>query len=611
MLRQSKINKKGIEFKNCIFYDQLNVSGAAPNDSYPHFYFQNTCKFRGCSFNDNTLKLGNTEDINRNTIVSGRLHDQNIYFNDCFFNNVDIYDNPGNVSAVDPYNGIIEIYDNITTSSSDSFESNLILNNSDLDNNVGDLTYDISFPSYSSITSSTLVANEFNIPNTKVVRYNDWVVSGIDVSLWGSNRYGAGAFYFGDFNCQFNLKDSVLVNFRLVDKLSDGCTVSMHNDVFNNTLDVIYNKFNKFGINCQFDWAEPTNFPFIKDKICYGDTLTNIINERINLQPFSGINIPPNPGIGYSEYIGYETGLFGNNRADYVLNLGYDIGIGRGVFGGGAGSNITIDYVTIATLGNAVDFGDLTIARHSLGGCASQTRGIFGGGDSSTSDVIDYVTIVTFGNAIDFGDLSVARYSLGVCSNSTRGIFAGGYTGSINSNVIDYITIATLGNAASFGALTIVIQSLVACSSPTRGIFAGGYTTVNSNVISYVSINSTGNAVDFGDLTVNRRVLGACSNSTRGIFAGGYTTVINNTIDYVEIATTGNAVDFGDLSVARHSLAACSNSTRGLFAGGWVTTYSNVIDSVTIPTLGNAVDFGDLSVARQSLAAFSDVHGGL
>jgi hypothetical protein len=39
-----------------------------------------------------------------------------------------------------------------------------------------------------------------------------------------------------------------------------------------------------------------------------------------------------------------------------------------------------MDYITIATTGNAVDFGDLTVARHNLAGVSNATRGVFGGG---------------------------------------------------------------------------------------------------------------------------------------------------------------------------------------------------------------------------------------
>jgi len=75
-----------------------------------------------------------------------------------------------------------------------------------------------------------------------------------------------------------------------------------------------------------------------------------------------------------------------------------------------AKSNV-IDYVTMATAGNATDFGDLTVARSDPASASNGTRATFGGGHSSsaTDDTIDYVTIDTAGNATDFGNLSVGR----------------------------------------------------------------------------------------------------------------------------------------------------------------------------------------------------------
>ena len=91
----------------------------------------------------------------------------------------------------------------------------------------------------------------------------------------------------------------------------------------------------------------------------------------------------------------------------------------RGLFGGGDGPSNVIEYVTIATTGNAIDFGDLTVARYRLAACSNGTRGVWGGGYISTySNVIDYVTIATTGNAIDFGDLSVTRKQLASCSGT-------------------------------------------------------------------------------------------------------------------------------------------------------------------------------------------------
>ena len=75
-----------------------------------------------------------------------------------------------------------------------------------------------------------------------------------------------------------------------------------------------------------------------------------------------------------------------------------------------AKSNV-IDYVTMATAGNATDFGNLTVARSVPASASNGTRATFGGGNSSsaTDDTIDYVTIDTAGNATDFGNLSVGR----------------------------------------------------------------------------------------------------------------------------------------------------------------------------------------------------------
>ena len=90
------------------------------------------------------------------------------------------------------------------------------------------------------------------------------------------------------------------------------------------------------------------------------------------------------------------------------------------------------------------------------GSFSSSTRAfVFGSGD--LSNVIQFVTISTLGNSEDFGDLSETgvRYCAGL-SSSTRGVRAGGKRGSPSTEVdtIDYITMATKGNATDFGNLT-------------------------------------------------------------------------------------------------------------------------------------------------------------
>jgi hypothetical protein len=200
----------------------------------------------------------------------------------------------------------------------------------------------------------------------------------------------------------------------------------------------------------------------------------------------------------------------------------------RGFFAGGWQAPIklnVIEYITIATTGNASDFGDLTGLVETNAICSSSTRGVFGGGGDVTLNpaavvfnVIEYITIASTGNATDFGDLTQARNSLAACSSSTRGVFGGGYI----TNIIDYITIATTGNATDFGDLTVPRGYLAACSSSTRGVFGGGHTYTPTyipyNIIDYITIATIGNAQDFGDFSIVRDGRSAaCSDAHGGL----------------------------------------------------------------------------------------------
>ena len=100
--------------------------------------------------------------------------------------------------------------------------------------------------------------------------------------------------------------------------------------------------------------------------------------------------------------------------------------ITRGLFGGGyTPSRIdTISYVTIASKGDTIDFGNLTGSRGEIAATSSSIRGVFAGGNNPPTfqEVIDYVTIATTGNATDFGDLTQARGGMGGCSDSHGGL---------------------------------------------------------------------------------------------------------------------------------------------------------------------------------------------
>ena len=97
----------------------------------------------------------------------------------------------------------------------------------------------------------------------------------------------------------------------------------------------------------------------------------------------------------------------------------------RGLYLGGelpASPNFTntVDFVQIATTGNAINFGDLDNSNGMRLGAtaASPTRGLYAGGgnDQPVSNTaftkIHLFTIASTGNATDFGDITVARFQM-------------------------------------------------------------------------------------------------------------------------------------------------------------------------------------------------------
>jgi len=241
----------------------------------------------------------------------------------------------------------------------------------------------------------------------------------------------------------------------------------------------------------------------------------------------------------------------------------------RGLFMGAAGaSSQRIDFITYSSTGDATTFGTLSTNKEGNGALSSSTRAISFGGDNvgSGTNVIEYMTIASTSNGIDFGDLLNVQTSFtGGIASSTRGVIGGGnvYPAQTATNSIQYITISTLGNSIRFGDLTASKGNGTAVSNSTRGLFMGGGSPI-TNTIEFVTIASTGNAQDFGDLLATTGSLAACSSSTRALYGGGTVPTTTNTIGYVTIVSTGNAIDFGDLTIARFSSGACSNGHGGL-----------------------------------------------
>ena len=139
-----------------------------------------------------------------------------------------------------------------------------------------------------------------------------------------------------------------------------------------------------------------------------------------------------------------------------------------------------IDYVTIAVAANSIDFGDLISPTNYGCGTSSTTRGLLIGGytapnpqTSYYTNRIEFITIATLGDGTDFGDVNISNTNLmSAASNATRGlIWGGGGDGSNQVNVIDFVTIATKGNATDFGDMLAATQGGGAMSSPTRWVY--------------------------------------------------------------------------------------------------------------------------------------------
>ena len=229
-------------------------------------------------------------------------------------------------------------------------------------------------------------------------------------------------------------------------------------------------------------------------------------------------------GNGYQNSITFNQVQSKGNGVDFGDLLGVKLAMGtvnnktRGIIGTGQNSNGSpyntdvIENVTIAQQGDSVDFGDGQ--NNTSNACSSSTRGLFARDSNSPAEII-YITMSTLGNTQDFGDVTGHRAGGGGASSATRCIWSGNYFG----NNISYMTMATLGDSIDFGDLDVSRDDPIGMSSPTRAVLACGRTIPayrGINTMSTIQIATTGNGVFFGDITY----MGAQDDNTQNIFGG-------------------------------------------------------------------------------------------
>jgi len=297
----------------------------------------------------------------------------------------------------------------------------------------------------------------------------------------------------------------------------------------------------------------------------------------------------------------------------------------RGLIMGGSSYTDTIEYITISTAGNGIEFGNLDDGAMLMSGCSSSTRGLGMGGRVSggvQTNRIEYVTIQSTGNGVQFGDLTKTTdyANIGNLGNATRGLLQGGvnpaHSDADMGVDMNYVTIASTGHAVKFGECSIThLYSPGTFSSPTRGVIAGGGNP-GINTTEFITIATTGNASDFGDLsgTGGQGCAGA-SSSVVGLVGGGYYGGSDlYDVEKFIIATRGNAIDWGDLTDSRRWLCPLSDSIRAVWCGGYAPGSVDTMDYNLFATGGASVDFGNMTVSpasRGGQAGASSGHGGL
>ena len=297
-------------------------------------------------------------------------------------------------------------------------------------------------------------------------------------------------------------------------------------------------------------------------------------------------------GPGYTNEIHYYTvdvpGQavdFGNLTGTRGNGLSAAASRTRAVSFGGYNAGTTMNYVTISSTGQAIQFGSLTAWSEGGGACSNATRAIHGGGydrpgtsGDSTPRILNYVTIASTGAGVDYGDLSTDTQYMASFASSTRGFWAGGNQPSPNTalNTIDFTTIATSGGVSDFGDLDTACYVPAAASNSTRAIIALGQTGPaadgtgapfsNTDMMNYLTMATTGNALDFGDLLVDQSSAQAASSPTRySIYSGSGGSVLKW---YAKtFATLGDVVEFGDTvsgTYGKYGGGGTSNGHGGL-----------------------------------------------
>ena len=181
------------------------------------------------------------------------------------------------------------------------------------------------------------------------------------------------------------------------------------------------------------------------------NTSQGYASNSTRMLTFGGYNYTAPSWSGSNSITKIEINHLGNNQdfGDMTIQDWFLAGAAsptRAVFGN---SDVNIQYVTISTLGNSTLGGTIP---NSIRYCAhsNAVRAVFAG-TNSYPDTWS-VNIASLGNAVNFGDMTSSRNYNCSSGSATRGIIAGGYVSS-NSNIMEKYEIATEASHIDFGDL--------------------------------------------------------------------------------------------------------------------------------------------------------------
>jgi hypothetical protein len=292
--------------------------------------------------------------------------------------------------------------------------------------------------------------------------------------------------------------------------------------------------------------------------------------------------------------------------------------LGNGYFGGG---NLTgsspysseIDGIQFNTEAAINPSAALSVARFSLCGVNSSTRGYFGGGGTpSFSFEIDGIQFNTEAAINPSAALSVDRSELAGVNSSIKGYFGGGRGTIIYSSEIDGIQFDTEAAINPSAALSVARNSLAGINSNTRGYFGGGTISGNTTTaeIDGIQFDTEAAINPSAALSVARNSLAGINSTIRGYFGGGRPAATSSPtttaeIDGIQFDTEAAINPSAALSVARNSLAGINSTIRGYFGGGWDSlsydSRTSEIDGIQFDTEAAINPSAALSVSRYAL----------